>query len=235
MVIENKGAILSTKEVSERLGISTRRARELATQGTLESVGDGVRLYVTEESVRRFQSHSRRPGRLFSPRIAFAALYMLSGEEPVWLKAAEKYRLRKNLSTMDVPRLSNLCAKRAMIRDFWCRDSRLIRVSQSIRVSAATGSLAEDFDLTESLNVEGYISEGSLQDLITRAKLRSDFRPTNVRLHVTLFMPPGEGHMPIGVCAADLAESLDVRERSAGERMIGRLLEQFKQVIATKE
>lgn len=41
--------------------------------------------------------------------------------------------------------------------------------------------------------------------------------------------------MPIGVCAADLAESLDVRERSAGERMIGRLLERFKQVIAAKE
>jgi hypothetical protein len=90
-------------------------------------------------------------------------------------------------------------------------------------------------DLTESANVEGYIPEEVLPDLITWAKLRSDFRPTNVRLHVTSFTPPGEGHMPIGVCAADLTESLDVRERSAGERMIGRLLERFKQVIAAKE
>ena len=71
--------LLSTKEASERLDVSARRVRELAAKGTLESVGDGSRLYVTEESVRRFQSRIRRPGRLFSPRIAFAALYVLSG------------------------------------------------------------------------------------------------------------------------------------------------------------
>lgn len=53
--------------------------RELAAKGTLESVGDGSRLYVTEESVRRFQSRIRRPGRLFSPRIAFAALICAIG------------------------------------------------------------------------------------------------------------------------------------------------------------
>lgn len=227
--------LLSTKEASERLDVSARRVRELAAKGTLESVGDDSRLYVTEESVRRFQSRIRRPGRLFSPRIAFAALYVLSGEEPGWLKAAEKYRLKRKLCMMDVPRLLELCSRRASTHDFWCRDSRLNRVSQSIRISSATGGLAEKFDLTESPNVEGYIPEEVLPDLITWAKLRSDFRPTNVRLHVTSFTPPGEGHMPIGVCAADLAESVDVRERSAGERMIGRLLERFKQVIAAKE
>lgn len=156
--------LLSTKEASERLDVSVRRVRELAAKGTLESVGDGSRLYVTEESVRRFQSRIRRPGRLFSPRIAFAALYVLSSEEPGWLKAAEKYRLKRKLCMMDAPRLLELCSRRASTHDFWCRDSRLNRVSQSIRISSATGGLAEKFDLTESPNVEGYIPEEVLPD-----------------------------------------------------------------------
>ena len=36
--------------------------------------------------------------------------------------------------------------------------------------------------------------------------------------HLADFLPAGQGPMPIGVCAADLAESNDPRERRAGAR-----------------
>lgn len=43
-------------------------------------------------------------------------------------------------------------------------------------------------------------------------------RPPAESRHLADFLPAGQGPMPIGVCAADLAESNDPRERRAGAR-----------------
>lgn len=230
MVISmGSGATLySTREAAAQLGVSTRRVRELAARGVLDSVGDGFRLYVTGDSIRRFQTGGRRAGRPFSPRVSFAALYMICGEEAVWLSASERSRLKRRLVSFDVPRLLESCRGRAHVREFWCRENRLGLVLRTIRATAATGDFADGFGLTGGGTVEGYIPDEVLRGLIGQARLRSDFRPVNVRLRVASFMPPGEGDMPLGVCAADLAGSSDVRERAAGELEVGRMLERFK-------
>ena len=136
---------------------------------------------------------------------------MISGESVNWLSASEKYQLKKRLTTLNATDLVSLCRNRARLCSMWCRESRLEKVTQEIRLSAGTGELAAEFNLTETSDVEGYLLESDLQRIVEQAKLRSDFQPANVRL-----------------CSADLADSLDVRECGAGFDKLTQLLSRFQ-------
>ena len=219
MAIETAETLLTTQEAAEKLGVGDRRIRSLVSQHLLNAVKEGDRLYITNESVRRLNHVDRKRGRTFSPRIAFASLYMISGESVNWLSASEKYQLKKRLTTLNATDLVSLCRNRARLCSMWCRESRLEKVTQEIRLSAGTGELAAEFNLTET---------SDLQRIVEQAKLRSDFQPANVRLHVSSYIPNGSGNMPIGVCSADLADSLDVRECGAGFDKLTQLLSRFQ-------
>lgn len=228
MAIETAETLLTTQEAAEKLGVGDRRIRSLVSQHLLNAVKEGDRLYITNESVRRLNHVDRKRGRTFSPRIAFASLYMISGESVNWLSASEKYQLKKRLTTLNATDLVSLCRNRARLCSMWCRENRLEKVTQEIRLSAGTGELAAEFNLTETSDVEGYLLESDLQRIVEQAKLRSDFQPANVRLHVSSYIPNGSGNMPIGVCSADLADSLDVRECGAGFDKLTQLLSRFQ-------
>ncbi|MBT1167025.1 helix-turn-helix domain-containing protein [Bifidobacterium simiarum] len=228
MILPVTESLLNTKEASETLGISDRRVRELADLGSLKSFKSGRRIYVTMDSVNQIKRRYRKAGRPFAPRMAFAALYMISGEHVNWLKATERYRLREHLRSSNIERLLSLCGKRALTQEYWCRDSRLGKLLMEIRSSAATGDLAEHFGLTKDSRIEGYVPVDILPEIVKSFRLRDDFTPATVKLHVTSFLPNGEGTMPLGVCAADLAESEDVRERNAGKEKLRQLLEHYQ-------
>ncbi|KAA8820231.1 hypothetical protein EMO90_07015 [Bifidobacterium vespertilionis] len=111
--------------------------------------------------------------------------------------------------------------------EYWCRDSNLAKVEALIRPSAATGALAASFQLTATNVVEGYVTADALDDVIRQCRLKQGTTPVRVRLHVTDGLPAGEGPMPLGVCAADLAESNDPRERRAGLETLQRLIDEY--------
>lgn len=229
MTIRTADTLLTTNEAAEQLGVSTRRIRAMASQGMLDYDKVSHRLLIVSSSVRKLRRQNRSSGRVFSQRIALASLYLISGKTPDWISSSEKSRLRKRLSNMDAEELLSLCRNRSTVIDYWCRDTRLEQLSQRIRPSSATGELATQFGLTRTDDVEGYTIEQSTESLIQDMKLRTDFRPTNVRLHICKFLPKSESPMPLGVCAADLADSLNVREHGAGMETLSRLLEEFRE------
>lgn len=157
--------------------------------------------------------------------MAFGALYMLSGLDAPWLGRQQRYRLKGYLRQMDAENLTRLTRRRAMMVEYWCRDSNLAKVETLIRPSAATGTLADSFQLAATDVVEGYVTASALDDIVRQCRLKQGTTPVRVRLHVTDNLPAGEGSMPLGVCAADLAESNDPRERRAGLKTFQQLID----------
>lgn len=230
MVLDYEGTLLNARDAAERLGVSATRVRSLAENGSLKTVRYGRNIYMTETSVERYAGLERKQGRLFSPRIAFAALYMVSGKDAGWLMPAERYRLRKRLRGMDSSMLISLCRKRAEVHDYWCRGSRMNRVRELIRLSSASGDLCRMFDLVSTENLEGYVHRERLGEIISEGRLieEESYRPS-LRLHVFDMKLPDSGDMPVGVCAADLAVSLDIREKYAGIEKLDSLLRRFRE------
>lgn len=231
MVLDYEGTLFNARDAAERLGVSATRVRSLAENGSLKTVRYGRNLFVTETSVERYAGLDRRRGRLFSPRIAFAALYMISGKNVDWLTSAERCRLRKRLRGVDSSRLITLCCKRAEVHDYWCHGSRMDRVRERIRLSSASGDICRTFNLMYTENLEGYVPRDQLADVIAEGRLieKESYHPS-IRLHVLDINLPDSGDMPVGVCAADLAVSLDIREKYAGIEKLDSLLRRFREL-----
>ncbi|WP_206666302.1 DNA-binding protein [Bifidobacterium jacchi] len=227
MAIRTNRTLLTWQEAAQRLAVSERRISALCAAGLLESFSAGNGVLVTEDSVRRQARYQGAGGRPYSPDMAFAALYVLSGLEAPWLGRQQRYRLKGYLERMDVENLIRLVRRRATMIEYWCRDSNLGMVSDSIRISAATGSLTGSFQLAASDRVEGYAAADALDDIVRQCRLKQGVTPIRVRLHAADDLPAGEGPMPLGVCAVDLAESDDPRERRAGRVALQRLIDEY--------
>ncbi|KFI93799.1 hypothetical protein BISA_1621 [Bifidobacterium saguini DSM 23967] len=157
--------------------------------------------------------------------MAFGALYMLSGLDAPWLGRQQRYRLKGYLRRTDAESLIRLTRQRATMVEYWCRDSNLAKVETLIRPSAATGALADSFQLTATDAVEGYVPAVALDDIVRQCRLKEGVTPVRVRLRITDNLPFGEGPMPLAVCAADLAESNDPRERRAGLETLQQMID----------
>lgn len=227
MSIRTNQTLLTRAEAARRLGVSERRVSALCAAGRLESFSAGNGALVTEDSVRRQAQWQGAGGRPYSPNMAFAALYVLSGLDASWLGRQQRYRLKGYLRQVDVENLTRLVRRRATMVDYWCRDSNLGKVADFIRPSAATGTLADLFRLTATDVVEGYVTADALDDVVRQCRLKQNVTPIRVRLRVSDGLPVGEGPMPLGVCAADLAESDDPREHRAGLETLQQLIDDY--------
>ena len=227
MVIKTNRTLLTRREAARRLGVSERRVSALRASGRLASFPAGDGTLVTEDSVRRQAQWQGADGRPYSPVMAFGALYLLSGLDTPWLNRQQRYRLKGYLRRVDAENLTRLTRRRATTVEYWCRDSNLGKAASLVRSSAATGELADSFQLAITDAVEGYVTPGSLDDVVRQCRLKQGVEPVRVRLRVTDALPAGEGPMPLGVCAADLAESDDPRERRAGLEALQTLIDEY--------
>lgn len=228
MPIRTTHTLLTCHEAARRLGVSERRVNMLRESGDLASLSiEGLSLF-TEESVHRQARWQGKAGRPYSPDMAFAALYLISGLDVPWISRQQRYRLGKYLGQVNAEDLVRLTRRRAAIHEFWCRDSLIGKVERLVRVSAATGDLAVLFQLTPTVVVEGYVASDQLDDVIRQCRLRQGDAPIRARLRAAGNLPDGEGPMPLGVCAADLAESGDPRERRAGLETLERLIHDYR-------
>ena len=232
MTINTTSTLLTPQETARRLGVSERRVGALCEAGELHALASGRRgKLIKLESVQHYSQWSGSDGRPYSAQMAFAALYLISGEETPWLSTQQRYRLKRYLCAIDAVSLATRCRRRARLTDFWCRTSMLASVATRIRISAGTGELAIDFGLSASERVEGYVSVDDAKRVIRDCRLKQDFSQPNVRLRVARFLPPAAGAMPVGVCAADLAESIYPRERRVGMETLDHLISAFQRKV----
>lgn len=242
--------LLTREEAAAKLAVSTQRVSALCSNHLLTAYTFGSRkILISLDSVNRYKQQNSKSGRAYAPSLAFAALFMLSGCEVSWINRQQKYRIEAYLRSISPQDLVNRSKNRAKTMEYWCRKSRLAELSKHLILSAATGNMHTQFQLTQVDKIEGYISSNNLGDLINKLHLKksedgADSSIINVRLRVIedsevfYFIRQNsssritegtqessvKSFMPIAVCAADLAESFDVRERQAGLNKLSELL-----------
>lgn len=219
---------MTTATAGERLGVSQRQVQRLIASGELpgtRSAGDAW--LVDALTVNALARTRPSPGRPWSPHVAWAALWQLSGEAPEWLDRRAASRLSTRLAGMDAERLLHACRRRAIVRRYRVSESLLEDLGVVLVRSGSSATGAEAFGMgRDFMQVDGYIDDDALPNLVRRFHLTGDNRG-NATLRVTSVRDislESRYEMPQGVVAADLAESLEVRERSAGLRVLEGLL-----------
>ena len=233
MSIRTEKVLLTQQEAAKRLGITQPAVSQLVHAEVLQSLrGERGNKFVTAQSVYRYLNLQRSSGAPLTASAAMGMLFLLSQERAPWLSRQQLYRAKKRLHDYSAEELVWAVRKRAARKEYWISDGKLNALAESIAISGCTGrKLCDVFNLSPSAIVEGYINSCDLGKVEREFRL-TDAEPEKVRLHILpddMLMPRGAGDsLPIAVCAADLAESADPRERGAGLKMLSTLLDQWK-------
>jgi excisionase family DNA binding protein len=220
---------VTVEQAASGLGVSRHQVTELIHNGSLSAMRTaGGAFLVNAGSLERLKVIRRGNGRPLEQGTAWAALWALSGLDVPWLDYHQTRRLSIRLKKTTAQDLVWDTRKRTS--NLWVQisDSFLGEACKHLVLSGMSAAGDHGFDLVGvSSYLEGYIAQEELQGFIKRyhAVERED---ANVMLHVTLGAPidlKALTAMPVAVAAADLAASLDARERKAGIRVLEELLD----------
>lgn len=206
-----------------------RQVQRLVGNGALDvvqTVGRSVLLDST--SVLRLRAVGTAHGRAWTEGTAWAALAMLDGDANGGIEDASlRWQLRDRLRRLDPEEFVRRAGRRARVRRFRATDTFLGELAKRVALTGTSALAADDgiaraFGLAsaDARTVDGYASAERLVELERAFFLVGD-RSGNVTIHVTeqeRATGPVAGEAAV---AADLAESLDTRLRSAGLRALG--------------
>ena len=215
---------LTVAEAAVALGVSQRQVRHLAATGALSVLARGL---VSREDVeRRAALHSGWGRQAWSQRTAWAALGLLAGAGTGLLDGARTSRLRARLRGLGAAEFVGLARNRADVRRFRVHSSQLEQLGQRLVVGerSALGLAAV------SGRLDGYVSADALQALVSEFFLSEDregHAVLRVVAEVGIDLVELIGQRSEVLIALDLAESLDLRERRAGQDGLARLLGAF--------
>lgn len=223
---------MTSAEAARRLGVGVRQVERLLGAGDLTRVGTVGRVALIDAaSVHRLHGRGARRGRPWSTETIFAAIELLADGQTERLESTQRSRLRARLRRMDAEDLVRATSGRAEVRRYRASGSFLDRIRQSVTL---TGSSAVDdrrdvaglFGLSSAQRdaVDGYVDRATVQHLVDRYHLVDD-AGGNVTLRVADNWKAAGDVADDVVVALDLAESLDVRERSAGLALLSDRLE----------
>jgi hypothetical protein len=220
--------LVSVADAATRLGLSERRVRALAAKGQVPAQKIANRWFVEVDRLSERRRSAGARGRPFSDRHALGLLFLASGEDPQWLSAYEKWRLRRYA----LPRLSDLMPRlnqRAGVHSVRAPESLVKRLANDPNFIRSGVSAADHYraDISSRSVLDGYYKERAFKNLVYRYALQP--------------VPEGEANlvvrgieddtalsrrqfMPVAVVAADLADSADARTRRAGMQLMRGLL-----------
>jgi excisionase family DNA binding protein len=228
--ITNISGMMTTAQAAKALDVGVHNVGRLVREGEfscIRTAGDAMLIPAIE--VQKYAQLRQGRGRPLAPTIAMAALWELSGVHADWLNYAQTRRLKIRLKSVSVQDLVWQVRKRSQTLTFRCDASFLNATASMMKLSGQ--SCLDEFGLVGSNNVlEGYICVNDLNTIVNACFLAPD-QEGNVVLHVSEWMPENVGAaMPVAVSAADLAASLDTRERSAGLEALEGMLDEYSRV-----
>lgn len=223
----NIPGMMTTAQAAEMLNVGVHNVGRLVREGELSCVRTaGDAMLVPSREVYAYVQLRKGKGRPLAPATAMAAFWELSGLKADWLDYAQKRRLRMRLASVSADDLVWQARKRARALTYRCDASFLSTAASMMSLSGR--SCLDEFGLVGDSGVfEGYVSAEELDAVVQSCFMVPD--PTgNVVLHVAEYLPAGVGAvMPTAVSAADLAASLDTRERRAGLAALERMLDEY--------
>jgi excisionase family DNA binding protein len=221
---------LTVAEAAERLGRSKMSIHRLIDSGQLMPAGTaGKTILIEPSSVERLAITGTRRGRPWTAKTAWAALALLSGQDPNWVSASEKSRLKSRLRTLDANAVCSLARHKDHTIRYRATREAVDRLNDHLIASGASAmrdkSTAETFGLSGGSGIaEGYVMSGDAQSLANAFGLVEDADGNAIIHEVGLEEPFTEGRVPVAAIAVDLMGSLATRERTAGQRVIDKLL-----------
>lgn len=230
MAVHTDERLLTSAEAAARLGVTQNRVQAMVRQGRLRAVHiDSRRLLIPLQSVKDARRYAGHRGRPYAEGTAMAMLFLLSGERAEWLTAQQAYRIRGQLSRSSADALVRGIRGRAIVHEYQASVRVAEAISKRIRQSASSQVIRKSLQLMESEVSEGYVTLEELSQLERLHRMNADLKPVRVRLHVSDYARFWNGSaMPRAFCAADLAESSDIREQAAGMRLITQLLDDYQ-------
>jgi hypothetical protein len=206
-------SMLGVTEAAERLGVSTRQVQRLVASGELSHVARG---YVDASSVDRLLAvRSGGRTRAWSEETAWGAVALLSGLDASWLGESQRSRLRRRLREISVEELVARARDRAVVRRYAGHRSAVGRVRAA---TVSTHVAARRLGLADANAVDVYLSADTVDEVARGHGLVADAGGAFTLRATTMDMEVVANVVRAGdvLAALDLAESLDVRERSAG-------------------
>lgn len=204
--------------------------RQLVESGQLTVTGRvGRSLLIDPSSVERLAAAGTRRGRAWTTKTAWAALALLSGQNPVWISSSEKSRLRNRLRHLDATAVCSLARNKDHITRYRATPDALVAISDYLIASGATAmrdeTTAETFGMTGGSGIaEGYVMAGDAKVLADSFGLVEDPNGNAIIHEVELEEPFTDGRAPVAAVAVDLMGSLAFRDRSAGQSVLVALL-----------
>ena len=219
---------MTTATAAERLGVSQRQVQRLIASGELPAARTAGDAWVVDAAALNALARTRpAPGRPWSPVVAWAALWQLSGLQHDWLDRRSASRLSQRLAELPVDGLLHACRRRAIVHRYRVSESFLPEFEGLLIRTGTSAMSADTFGMgPDRSRFDGYCADDALDDLVRRFQLIDDPRG-NATIRVTNLLKgilAGRHEMPLSVVAADLAGSIEARERTAGRRVLERLL-----------
>ena len=212
---------------AEQLDVTPHQVRELVHSGDLDAQQTANGQYLVDAvSVAKYRQMREGKGRPLDPQTAFAALWVLSGLDAPWLSYHQMRRLRLRLESVSAKDLVWQARRRGMARTFRVDASALESFSTQLMFSGVDDRV---FSLMPNSGVvEGYATLNQIDELSSRYALLPD-PYGNATVHVAPWLPDSSREKaPIALRAADLSESLDAREHSAGINKLEELLNVYR-------
>jgi excisionase family DNA binding protein len=224
------GETMTTRDASERLRITQVSVRQLIKTGQLTPVGTAGRtLLIDRSSVERLAAAGTRRGRAWTAKTAWAALALLSGQNPAWIPSSEKSRLKSRLRGLDADAVAILARNKDRIFRYRATPDGLTALNDHLIATGASAirdeATADTFGMSGGGGIaEGYAMAGDAPALADAFGLIEDPEGNAIIHEVELAEPFEGGQTPVAAIAVDLMGSLATRERSAGQRFINEIL-----------
>ncbi|MBO1268592.1 helix-turn-helix domain-containing protein [Arthrobacter cavernae] len=221
---------LTVAESADRLGRSKMSVHRLLSSGQLTSAGTaGKTILIDRSSVERIAARGTRRGRAWTAKTAWAALALLSGQNPTWISSSEKSRLKSRLRELDADAVCILARNKDKTIRFRISPDGLAALNDHLIASGAAAmrdkNTAATFGMAGGGGIaEGYVMAGDAQALADAFSMVQDPEGNAIIHEVDFAEPFAAGRAPVAAIAVDMMNSLASRERSAGQRVISELL-----------
>jgi hypothetical protein len=222
--------MLSLAAIAQRSGRSAQNLRRLARDGRIpaQRVGRDWQLPIEVIASLQERGHGGRP---LAAANAWGLLALLSDENPKWVDARVRYRLRRYLGAPE--RLLRLLASsqaRSSVRSYWLPADDLPSLAKEPGLvrSGLASAAPPDFDLFYFEPVlDAYLEQRRLQSLISRYRPLEHANAPNIWLRVPShrWVLRKDGAAPVAVVAADLLDHPNERVRHAGRRALLNLID----------
>ncbi|GAA0202837.1 hypothetical protein GCM10008944_20630 [Cytobacillus oceanisediminis] len=220
--------LVNAASAAERLGLSVRQVQRLVAAGEIEAVGPNR--VVLESVLRHERNVAGRRARPWAEATAWAAVAMLSGVDADWLAQPQTSRTTGRLRAATPESLVGACRARATVHRYWAHSAAIEPLRRRVVASGEQGRMSGLGARVDDM-VDGYVKTAGVGTLVDRFLLSKNgdgdaevvLRATSFDLSVVREIAAADQVL----AALDLATSLDVRERSAGLRVLDHRLRRF--------